>query len=220
MSLLVNSAYRSLYGKECPYETTLKYSRAFSGYNANVRYSDRELRFRLSYKWKEISPELKTGLVQNLLNKVFKTNVKSIDIDMYNIFLKKVHITIPKTETDPVLENSFNKVNDRYFYGMIERPNLRWGTDSLSKLGSYEYGTDSITISKIMAEDEMLLDYVMYHEILHKKLKFKDKNGRSYHHTREFRAKEKDFEVHDIEEKLKKFLRRKRARGILGLWKQ
>ena len=45
----------------------------------------------------------------------------------------------------------------------MQTPNLVWGKNSFRKLGSYEYGSDTITISKIFLEsDKSLLDYVMY----------------------------------------------------------
>ncbi|MBN2422629.1 hypothetical protein JXB41_05350 [Candidatus Woesearchaeota archaeon] len=218
MSILIDKSYQELYNKECPYGTSLRYSKAFKGYNANVWYNKIELKFRLSFKWKDVSPEIKRGLIQSLLNRVFKTKINTIYIDMYNIFLKKVHLAIPKTTINPVLLESFNRVNEKYFQGMVLMPNLVLGNESISKLGSYDYGTDSITISKILVKEQLLMDYVMYHEILHKKLKFKDKNGRSYHHTREFKKREKQFEDPEIEDKLKKFLKKHRFKRILRFW--
>jgi hypothetical protein len=38
-----------------------------------------------------------------------------------------------------------------------------------------------------------LLDFVMYHELLHKDLGFRESNGRRYAHTRNFREKERRF---------------------------
>jgi hypothetical protein len=217
MSSIVKKAYKDIYNKECPYNTSIKYSRKFKGYNANVRYNEKEIDFRLSYNWKNVSEEIKIGLLQSLLNKVFKTKKNTINIDMYNIFLKKVHITVPKTKSDPLLEDSFIRVNKKYFNDMILMPNLTW-CNSLNKLGSYDYGTDTITISKILFDNILFLDYVMYHEILHKKLKFKNKNSRNYHHTKEFKQKEKQFEDIDVEDKLKKFLKKKRLKKMIKFW--
>jgi predicted metal-dependent hydrolase len=111
------------------------------------------------------------------------------------------------------LEESFNKVNEKYFFGLIEKTNLTWH-NSIRRLGSYEYGTDTVSISKVLETDMELLDYVMYHEILHKKHKFYSKNGRTHHHTREFRESERKFEnSEEMEEKIKglvKYKRRKR----------
>ena len=77
---------------------------------------------------------------------------------------------------------------------MLEIPNLAWGQFSTRKLGCYEYGSDTITISQIFRyADPILLDYVMYHEMLQKKYKFDSKNGRHNHHTKHFREMEAAF---------------------------
>ena len=126
--------------------------------------------------------------------------------------MKNLHISIPKESSDPVLEESFNKVNEKYFFGLIERPNLAWH-NSISRLGSYEYGTDTISISKVLLQDNEVLDYVIYHEMLHKKHKFDSKNGRSRHHTKEFRTRERAFEnSSEMEERIKKLVRHSRRK--------
>jgi len=96
-------------------------------------------------------------------------------------------------------------------------PNLEWGNNSKRKLGSYDYHTDTISISKIFLDAEQeLLDYLMYHEMLHKKLKFKNKANKSYHHTKEFKEKEKDFEEHkEMERKIKDLIRKSKYKGFL-----
>jgi len=82
--------------------------------------------------------------------------------------------------------------------------------DSMRRLGSYEYGTDIISMSKVLDHDEDLIDYVMYHEMLHKKHKFHNKNGRSHHHTREFKEMERKFEnSEEMERKIKNLVRHK-----------
>ena len=129
-------------------------------------------------------------------------------MELYTIFIKKIHLGIKKTDIDPFLEKSFNRVNEKYFYGLIDKTNLVWA-NSTTKLGSYEYGNDTITISKLLKNDQELLDYVMYHEMLHKKHKFYTKNNRSFHHTKEFRKKEKEFHNSHILEKRINSLKRK-----------
>ncbi|MFH0870624.1 MAG: SprT-like domain-containing protein [archaeon] len=194
----------------------IKYSRAFRPYNSNVRYTASSMTFRLSREWKSVSDEIKIGLLQSLLVKVFKEKKKTINMDLYENFLRNIGDFAVSQESDPVLEESFNRVNDKYFSAMIDKPSLRWGSQSFSKLGTYEYGANAITISRVLEEDQELLDYVMYHEMLHKKHKFSTKDGRSYHHTRKFRNDERAFENPDVEDKLKGFLTRKRwsMRGI------
>ncbi|MAE42657.1 hypothetical protein CMO93_02710 [Candidatus Woesearchaeota archaeon] len=198
------------------YNFSIKYTDRFKPYNANVKYRKNFFEFNLSKKWKRVSREIQIGLLQGLLLKIFKEKKNTFNIDLYNSFMKKIHIAVPKTKTDPVLEDSFNRINENYFFGLIEKPNLEWH-DSIRRLGTYEYGSDAISISKILQADMDVLDYVMYHEILHKKHKFHSKNGRSYHHTKEFREKEKQFEnSNEMEERIKTLVRQKaRKRFIL-----
>ncbi len=215
---LIKEAFTRLYpNKEFNYNEKLKYSAKFSDYNANVKYTGKKLEFGLSRKWKNVSKEIQIGLIQSLLNKVFNTKINTTNIDLYNIFIKRVHYTVEKTESDPILEDSFNRVNKKYFYELIEKPNLKFGKDSFSKLGSYEYGSDTIVISNIFKEEPKLLDYIMYHELLHKKHKFQNKNGRSYHHTKEFKNKERQFEDPEIEKKLEFFLTKHRLKNVFRL---
>ena len=203
---LVEESFKRLYpNKEFPYFAKIKYSRKFKDYNANVRLYKNQLELGLSKSWRSINKEIRIGLIQSLLLKIFNDKKNTTNIDIYNIFIKKLHISAPKTKSNPILEESFSRVNEKYFYGLIERPNLCWGSHSTRKLGSYEYQTDTIIISRIFEKEEIeLLDYVMYHELLHKKHKFSCKNGRNYHHTKFFKQAENQFEnIKKVESKLK-----------------
>lgn len=202
---------------EFPYSYSLKYSAKFKPYRANVRLRADNIQFNLSKKWKTVSKEIQIGLIQELLLKILKNRLKTLktntqNIELYNIFMRKIHIATPKIDIDPVLEESFDRVNEKYFYNLLEKTNLKWGSDSLSKLGSYEYGNDTIIISKILEDvDKEILDYIMYHEMLHKKHKFTKRGSKNYHHTTEFRNKEKEFENSElIEKKLSSLLNKKR----------
>jgi predicted metal-dependent hydrolase len=204
-------AFYELYPeKQSTRELRVKYSRAFKAYNANVKYTASWMEFKLSHEWKKISDEMKIGLIQSLLAKIFKDNRRTINMDLYDNFIKGVGEYRPATKIDSVLEKSFDRVNEKYFGSFLEKTNLIWGGQSFSKLGTYTYGENTITISKVLADDEELLDYVMYHEMLHKKHKFQVKNRRSRHHTRVFRDDERKFENPDVEKKLGDFLRKKR----------
>ena len=237
MSELIIEAFQQLYPeKELKYSVSLKYSRKFKPYNANVKLYRNNLMFNLSRDWKKISKEIQIGLIQELMAKILhesnasehrskrtrsQLTKKTMNIELYNLFMKNVHLAVPKTKTDEVLEESFNRVNEIYFNEMLDKPNLRWGNNSTSKLGSYEYGSDAITISTIFKDERReLLDYVMYHEMLHKKFKFQNKNGRNLHHSSEFKKMEAKFENKDmIEMEISKLARKHRfgfRRAILS----
>lgn len=207
---IIRQAFDELYpDRELDRDVNIKYSGKFKPYNANIRYSHNRLQVNLSREWKEVSREIKIGLIQSLLVKIFKGKPNTGYRDLYDSFIKNLSRYAPKTRSDPFLEESFQRVNNRYFFGMLDKPNLVWGSNSLSKLGSYEYQSDTINISKIFQRsDPDLLDYIMYHEMLHKKHRYYTKSGRNYHHTTKFRSEEKKFEnQEEIERKLKSFCR-------------
>ncbi len=215
---LIKEAFEKLYpNKEFNYSVKLKYTARFKPYNANVRHYKNNLEFSLSRQWKHISKDIVIGLIQSLLLKVFNDKKQTINIDLYNSFIRNLHISIPKQKSDPILESSFNRINKKYFYNFIEISNLEWGSNSKRKLGSYDYHTDTIIISRIFLDAEQeLLDYLMYHEMLHKKLKFNNKDNRSYHHTKEFRLKEKEFEGHkEMEKKIKDLIKKSKYKSFL-----
>lgn len=216
---LIEESFKRLYpNKELNYKISVKYSGRFKPYNANVQYNKliKHLKFNFSKKWRNTNKEIVIGLIQSLLIKIFKDKRTTINIDLYNNFIKNLHISIPKRQADPLLLESFNRVNNEYFYGFLEQPNLVWGNNSIAKLGSYEYQTDKVTISSIFKKaPEIFLDYVMYHELLHKKHKFKAKGSRNYHHTSTFKKAEKEFKNSvQIEKELKKFCKKARIKRI------
>lgn len=206
---IIQEAFQKLYpDKQLNYSVSIKYSGRFKAYNANIQIDRfrKHMQLNLSKSWKQVSREIQIGLIQSLMIKMFKKKASTLNLDLYDSFIKNLHLAIPKTKSDPILLDSFNRVNEAYFFNSIEQPNLRWGGASSTKLGSYEYQTDTITISSLFKETEQeLLDYVVYHELLHKKHKFKTSGTRSYHHTSQFKKDERQFKnAEAIEQKLKK----------------
>jgi predicted metal-dependent hydrolase len=196
----------------------VKYSAKFNDYNANVKYSNNFIEFSLSKKWQGVSEEIVIGLIQTLLLKLYKEKNSTINIELYNKFIKNMTKYAKVHSINPLLEESFNRLNEEYFNGFMNKPNLVFGEKAFSKLGHYEYGTDTVVISSLLKEDPELMNYVLYHELLHKKHKFHSKNGRSYHHTKRFREDEKKYKDKNAEKKLKKFLVKKRIRKAFRFW--
>ncbi len=99
------------------------------------------------------------------------------------------------------LEESFERVNKKYFHGAIEMPVLKWSPRrTRRKLGHYDPTKNVIMISKSLDDQrvpDFVLDYVMYHEMLHMVEKGSKGRYKRRVHTREFRDKEKEFEEHE-----------------------
>ena len=99
------------------------------------------------------------------------------------------------------LDEVFDCVNKTYFGSQLSRPNLVWG-DRLTrrKYGHYQPLEDTLLISRTLDNNfipRYFIEFIMYHELLHKALGAKFVNGRRYVHTSEFRAAEKKFKKYD-----------------------
>ncbi|HLC89017.1 MAG TPA: hypothetical protein VJG49_03195 [Candidatus Nanoarchaeia archaeon] len=192
MNLIQESYQRLFPEQEFPYLTKLGYNRRLADFNANVRKYRNSVEINLNLQWKDIDDEIKIGLIQHLLLKVFKTRKNTPNLELYHNFVKNIETLAPKTEPDLTLKSSFQRVNQQFFYSYLNLPNLRWGQRSFRKLASYNYHTDTVTVSTLFLKAQTeILDYLMYHELLHKDKKFQHKNGRSAYHTKEFKEAEK-----------------------------
>ncbi len=220
---LAEQAFRQLYPeKRLRKQLTLRYSAKFNDFNATITDKSGTLArpgtitFSLSRKFEDVSDEIRIGVMQHLLNKLNKTKIDTVEIQLYNSFIKKLADYVETDDVDHVLKRRFDQLNQEYFDGYMLTPNLVWGNETLTKLGHYEYATDTISISTALKEDEELLDYVLFHEMLHKKHKFSErKGGYTRSHTKAFRDEEKQFRMRDgsnPEKRLEAFLKRKKFR--------
>lgn len=95
------------------------------------------------------------------------------------------------------LNESFDRVNRAYFDGAMPKPVLRWNQVlTARKFGHYMPSRDTIMISITLDHPQVpayIVDFVMYHELLHKKHGVKIVQGRRLSHTPEFRADEQLF---------------------------
>jgi hypothetical protein len=95
------------------------------------------------------------------------------------------------------LATVFDRVNVAYFDGALPAPHLTWNkTLTHRKFGHYQTATDTVMLSLSLddaAVPPYVVDFVMYHELLHKHLGIKFVNGRRYAHTAEFRDAERRF---------------------------
>lgn len=93
------------------------------------------------------------------------------------------------------LEASFHRVNSAHFNGLLKKPGMRWGSVTAKRtFGSYRFSEDRLTISPALDAEEIpawVLDFVVFHELLHKAHGLTTKGNRRYAHTAAFRAAER-----------------------------
>jgi hypothetical protein len=95
------------------------------------------------------------------------------------------------------LQQVFERVNQAYFQGQMDQPNLTWNkTLTHRKFGHYQANTDTVMLSISLDKSSTpayVIEFVMYHELLHKQLGVVTNRGRRYAHTKAFREAEARF---------------------------
>jgi hypothetical protein len=95
------------------------------------------------------------------------------------------------------LEEVFETMNARHFGGTIPRPKLGWSRQrARTQLGHYDPHHHMIVLSRLLDHPQVprhVVDYVMYHEILHILIPVTHGGSRRSIHPPEFRAAEKQF---------------------------
>lgn len=225
ISRLILDSFQQLFpNKPLKYQSFLKYNKRLGDFNANIRLQDNLLQINLNYRWKPIDPEIQIGLIQTLLIKMFakryhyQNQPPTFNISLYNNFIKKIPLLTKKTKTHPLLERSFRRINRQFFHQLLDQPNLVWGQNSQRKLACYNFHNDTITVSTIFQQaPDHILDYLLYHELLHKKQQFNYKNNRNYFHTKKFRQAERLFPNHkQIEKEIQQLIRQQKKPSFLS----
>ena len=99
------------------------------------------------------------------------------------------------------LDNIFGKLNLIYFNRSIPTPVLSWSKKkTYRRLGHHDSAHNAIVISKSLDSRKVpkfVVEYVVYHEMLHIKHPTQHRNGRRYNHTPEFKRDEEQFAYFD-----------------------
>jgi hypothetical protein len=99
------------------------------------------------------------------------------------------------------LGSLFSELNQRYFKGMLERPVLSWSPRPTRRvLGHHDHVHGAIVISRTLdhpAIPQFVVEYVLYHEMLHVQHPPRVASGRTVYHGRAFREEERRFERFD-----------------------
>jgi predicted metal-dependent hydrolase len=95
------------------------------------------------------------------------------------------------------LDEIFDSLNQRFFHGLLGRPQLTWSEHKATRLlGHYDSAHNTIMVSRVFdrkAAPRYAVEYLMYHEMLHLKHPVKHRNGRRCVHSRAFQEDEKLF---------------------------
>jgi len=95
------------------------------------------------------------------------------------------------------LDERFARVNAAYFAGRMPKPTLAWNDAHTARtFGHYHRSRDTVMLSISLDDPRVpafVVDFVLYHELLHKQLEPTTVNGRRVAHGRGFRSAERRF---------------------------
>lgn len=99
------------------------------------------------------------------------------------------------------LATLFDHLNGKYFAGSLIRPNIGWSTRGWRRqFGCYDPGPNQILLNRRMDRPEVpqfVVEYVLYHEMLHVKHPTRRSGCSLISHSPQFRAEEKLFHHFD-----------------------
>ncbi|MBU7045476.1 MAG: M48 family metallopeptidase [Theionarchaea archaeon] len=192
-----------------------------------IRRRNGRIYMRISDVLHDAPDEVLLSLGRILLAKLNKKRINQKDRTRYYEYVtsrsvqeRASHITAPRKRRIKIIEGqyrnlnkSFERVNREYFSGFMEKPVVTWSLKRAKRtLGRYDPERDIVFISRILDSPkipEELLDFIMYHELLHKKHGIKTEKKRRKIHTGEFRKDEKKFRNYEKMKELMENLARR-----------
>jgi len=186
--------------------------RGFANADSFIRLEDGRLEVRISDLLAGAPAPVMEALAHILLGKLYRKPVARMYSHRYRMYLNRrdvrrqaqlvrqirgrKFISGPRGEHQD-LDEVFERLNGRFFGGMMGRPQLGWSRrPSRSMLGHFDPAHNAIIISRIFDRAEaplLALEYVMFHEMLHLRYPVDHHGARRRVHTREFREAEKEF---------------------------
>lgn len=202
--------------------------RRYANANSRIRLAENELIVDISDLLEEAPAPIQEALAYILLAKLYRKDLDPTVHARYRRYLNRteVHgallrmkrergrksIRPPKGEHFD-LEELFEELNLRYFHGLMARPALGWSVKaSRTMLGHYDPGHHVIVLSTVLdsgAASRLIVEFVMFHEMLHLKYPTKRQGARRCVHTPEFKAAEREFDRYkEAQAELRKFVER------------
>jgi hypothetical protein len=139
-----------------------------------------------------------------LLSRVYKKQIDRQTRSMYRAYSQQISYKRQNRKVDYSpkgkyfdLQLIYQRINNLYFSAELKIENIGWSKKrSYTRLGFYDKSRNLIVISKIFDSPSAplkVLQYLMYHEMLHAQYPEKTINHRRRIHTREFKQAEKQF---------------------------
>jgi hypothetical protein len=191
----------------------------YIGINHTIRVRKGQVFVRIAEICHDMPIEAQLGLADILVRKLLGKRASRRTAEPYENYVKSLEIrqradhsrrtrgrkVVTGTQGEVYdLDEIFDSLNFWYFSGRIQKPILTWSPrKSFHILGHYDSTHDTISISRSLDSrivPTFVIEYVVFHEMLHIAHPAVHHNGRRYHHTPAFRRDERRFpHYHDAE---------------------
>lgn len=192
----------------------------YIGINHTIRVRDGEVFVRIGDICREMPLACHKGLAYILTGKLLRKKIPAGARTVYSVYVKSDEVRNRATDSKRArgrkvlttskgavydLDQIFDALNQQYFDGAIPTPALTWSAKKTYRiLGHHDATHDTVAISKSLDASNVpryVVEYVVYHEMLHIHHPTKHVNGRRYNHTAAFRRDEEKFAYFEEAEK-------------------
>jgi len=208
---LLHETYRELRPR-APFPEFELHFYPFVNINNTVRLSNGRLKVRLSDLLEGAPEPVLKAIVHILLAKIYRRPIEAAHSSRYRRYIgsrdmmekaQRVRQMRGRKRLESArgryydLDEVFETLNTRFFYGLLGRPQLSWsGERARHLLGHYDPAHNAIIISKVFDQPHVpryAMEYIMYHEMLHLKHPVRVRGSRRCVHGKEFRDDENAF---------------------------
>lgn len=185
---------------------------AFVSINNTIRLRQGELYIRVSDLLEGAPEPVLQGIAHILLAKLYRRPVDRAQSARYRRYIASHDVTAKARLVRQMrgrkhihsarghyfdLDQLFEDLNHRFFHGLMGRPQLTWSRDhARNRLGHYDPAHNAIVISRVFDHPRVpryVVEYILFHEMLHLKHPVKLRGSRRCVHSREFLEEENLF---------------------------
>ena len=192
----------------------------YIGINHTIRVRDGVVFVRIAEICRQMPPNAQKALAFILVAKLLRKKVSPEAREIYSGFVKTQEIRTLATENKRArgrkiissangdvydLGEIFARLNRNYFQDKLPKPVLSWSARKTYRiLGHHDSTHETIVISKSLDDKKVppfVVEYVVFHEMLHIFHPTEHRDGRRYNHTPQFRRNERKFAYFEEAEK-------------------
>jgi hypothetical protein len=184
----------------------------FTGVNNTIRLRRGRLLVRVSDLLQGAPDAVLRALARLLLAKIYRKPIDDASAARYRRYLSSRHMSQKAHRVRQVrgrkrissalgrvydLERIFDGLNARFFHGLLGRPRMSWSLrHARRRLGHYDPAHNTIVVSRAFDHPTVpayVIEYIVYHEMLHLKHPVRSKGARRCVHSAAFQAEEQLF---------------------------